>query len=58
MKKLHLEIRYIRHEKLMRINILSKKDEEANFICLECENLEKFLIKMDDFEIIGYGNPQ
>lgn len=42
--------------KLMRINILSKKDEEANFICLECVKiLEKFLIKMDDFEIIGYG---
>lgn len=42
--------------KLMRINISSKKDEEANFICLECVKiLEKFLIKMDDFEIIGYG---
>lgn len=42
--------------KLMRINISSKKNEEANFICLECVKiLEKLLIKMDDFEIIGYG---
>ncbi|WP_033916111.1 primosomal protein N' [Campylobacter sputorum] len=42
--------------KLMRINISSKKDEEANFICLECVKiLEKILLKTDDFEIIGYG---
>lgn len=42
--------------KLMRINISSKNEEEANKICLRCvELIEKILTKTDDFEIVGYG---